>query len=151
MQYNLSKIFERFHQVDASSTRKYQGVGIGLTLTKELVEKHGGELSVKSELGTGTCFTVQLPIKQAHRTDADSNITTEITEETEYSIVRKNEPHCEKEPIAQAFKSADRFFVFDSCRHWLLLIILFILFFGLLLISVDTQVDSPLIVGVFAT
>ena len=46
-EHNLSKIFERFHQVDASSTRKYQGVGIGLSLTKDLVEKHGGELSVK--------------------------------------------------------------------------------------------------------
>ena len=113
---NLSKIFERFHQVDASSTRKYQGVGIGLTLTKELVEKHGGELSVKSELGTGTCFTVQLPIKQTHSANTDSNIKTEITEEKECSIFLKNEPHCEKEPIAQAFKSADRFFVFDSCQ-----------------------------------
>ena len=77
-EHNLSKIFERFHQVDASSTRKYQGVGIGLSLTKDLVEKHGGELSVKSELGTGTCFTVQLPIKQTHSGVVDSNITTEI-------------------------------------------------------------------------
>ena len=115
-EHNLSKIFERFHQVDASSTRKYQGVGIGLSLTKDLVEKHGGELSVKSELGTGTCFTVQLPIKQTHSGVVDSNITTEIIQETEFSISEKNEPLCDEEPIAQAFKSADRFFVFDSCQ-----------------------------------
>ncbi|MBK7345131.1 MAG: sensor histidine kinase [Saprospiraceae bacterium] len=55
-------IFDRFYQVDASATRKGEGTGIGLTLTKELVELLHGQISVKSQEGEGTEFTVTLPI-----------------------------------------------------------------------------------------
>ena len=58
----LPRIFERFYQVDGENTRKYDGTGIGLALVKELVDLHGGEISVSSVVGEGTTFVVRLPI-----------------------------------------------------------------------------------------
>ena len=55
-------IFDRFFQVESSSTRNYEGTGIGLALVKELVELHNGTVTVKSSLGEGTVFTVKLPV-----------------------------------------------------------------------------------------
>jgi signal transduction histidine kinase len=62
---NLPHVFDRFWQADGSSKRKYQGVGIGLALVKELVEIHGGEVVVQSQEGKGTKFTVTLPYQKA--------------------------------------------------------------------------------------
>lgn len=59
----LNSIFERFIQVDKSLTRNNEGSGIGLSLVKSLVEMHGGEVSVKSELGKGSNFTFKIPVK----------------------------------------------------------------------------------------
>jgi signal transduction histidine kinase len=58
---HLSNVFDRFFQVDNSSRRKYQGVGIGLSLVKELVEIQGGTVAVESKESQGTTFTVRLP------------------------------------------------------------------------------------------
>ncbi|HEX3890152.1 MAG TPA: HAMP domain-containing sensor histidine kinase [Verrucomicrobiae bacterium] len=62
---NLPFIFDRFWQADNSSRRKFQGVGIGLALVKELVEMMRGMVTVKSEEGKGTTFTVKLPFQKA--------------------------------------------------------------------------------------
>ena len=62
---NLPHVFDRFWQADGSSKRKYQGVGIGLALVKELVEIHGGRVGVESQEGKGTTFTVKLPYQKA--------------------------------------------------------------------------------------
>ena len=62
---NLPFVFDRFWQADGTSKRKYQGVGIGLALVKELAEVQGGKVSVHSTEGKGTTFTVQLPFKKA--------------------------------------------------------------------------------------
>jgi signal transduction histidine kinase len=62
---NLAHVFDRFWQADGSSKRKYQGVGIGLALVKELVEIHGGKVAVQSQEGKGTTFTVMLPYQKA--------------------------------------------------------------------------------------
>jgi signal transduction histidine kinase/DNA-binding NarL/FixJ family response regulator len=63
---HLSKIFDRFYQVDMSSTRAYEGSGIGLSLTKELVEMHQGTISVTSDAGKGSKFIVKLPLGDSH-------------------------------------------------------------------------------------
>jgi len=56
------KIFEEFYQVGASRTQ--EGTGLGLALTRRLVELHNGQLTVESELGAGSTFTVTLPLQQ---------------------------------------------------------------------------------------
>jgi len=58
----LPNIFERFYQVDDSSTRKGEGTGIGLTLVSELIQAMQGEIKVKSIIGKGSTFTIHLPI-----------------------------------------------------------------------------------------
>lgn len=61
---NLPFVFDRFWQADGSSKRKYQGVGIGLALVKELTEVQGGKVTVESTEGKGTTFTVRLPYQK---------------------------------------------------------------------------------------
>jgi signal transduction histidine kinase len=57
------RIFEPFEQLDASSSKKYQGTGLGLALTKSLVELHGGKIWVESEGETkGSRFTFVIPV-----------------------------------------------------------------------------------------
>ena len=60
----LERIFDRFYQVDGSMTRHYGGVGLGLALVKGIVEAHGGQITVASQVGQGTTFTVLLPVDE---------------------------------------------------------------------------------------
>jgi signal transduction histidine kinase/DNA-binding response OmpR family regulator len=59
-------VFEKFHQVDASSTRAHMGTGLGLAITAELVGRMGGEIGLRSEVGRGSVFTVRLPLPVQH-------------------------------------------------------------------------------------
>lgn len=59
----LGQIFDPFTQADASTTRKYGGTGLGLTISKKLVERMGGGIEVTSEPGQGTTFNVTLPFE----------------------------------------------------------------------------------------
>jgi len=61
-QEHLDQIFERFYQVDDSTTRGYQGTGIGLALVKELVEVQGGAIQAESTVGKGSRFTLSIPL-----------------------------------------------------------------------------------------
>lgn len=59
----IDHIFERFYQVDDSTTRRGEGTGIGLTLVKELIDLMGGDISVQSKPGYRTTFSVTLPVE----------------------------------------------------------------------------------------
>ena len=59
----VNELFEPFHQLDSSSTRKYGGTGLGLSLAKKIIEAHGSHFEVKSDLGTGSTFSFQLSEK----------------------------------------------------------------------------------------
>ena len=97
----LPHIFDRFYQVDNSTTRKGEGTGIGLALTKELVKLMNGNIDVKSTLGKGTTFTVSLPVTN------DSPITEVLTPEVgqlDSSIA----PDLNTKPVATKEKQADK-------------------------------------------
>ena len=58
----LGKIFEKFYRVHDRKTKETRGTGIGLTLTKHIVEAHGGTIEVESEVGKGSTFTMRIPL-----------------------------------------------------------------------------------------
>jgi signal transduction histidine kinase/DNA-binding response OmpR family regulator len=108
----IPKLFDRFYQVDSSHTREYEGTGIGLALTKELVELHHGSIGVESKkqeayfAGTGwTEFTVTLPLGRDHLKE------TEIKEgekEIEKSLLVNGEnPLITHLPLSRSKKSKD--------------------------------------------
>jgi signal transduction histidine kinase len=59
---NLGRLFQRFSQIDGSTSREFAGTGLGLALVKELVELHGGAIHVDSQPGRGSCFWFTLPL-----------------------------------------------------------------------------------------
>jgi signal transduction histidine kinase len=72
----IANLFEKFTVVDDSSTSKYGGTGLGLALAQRLCKLMGGELSVDSELGKGSRFTVRIPLVTGRRrTDAHATAT----------------------------------------------------------------------------
>ena len=59
---DLQRLFHAFEQLDATTMRRFEGTGLGLYLSRSLAEVLGGELSVRSELGAGSTFTLTLPL-----------------------------------------------------------------------------------------
>jgi PAS domain S-box-containing protein len=67
---NLNRLFRKFQQVDSSSSRRTGGTGLGLVITKAIVEQHGGRIIVDSELHKGTRFSITLPAATAEEAAA---------------------------------------------------------------------------------
>ena len=75
----LPRIFERFHRVLNPRARSHEGTGIGLALVQELARQHGGSVGVESVEGSGTSFTVWLPLGLAHLPPASVGATRTLT------------------------------------------------------------------------
>jgi CheY-like chemotaxis protein len=74
---NIQKLFQPFIQIDSALNRQYTGTGLGLALVKRLVELHGGNVELTSEVGVGSCFAINLPIN----INIDSPVLEEQTEQ----------------------------------------------------------------------
>ena len=77
-QNKLKEIFKEFKQLDERINKKYQGLGIGLSIAQKLVKALGGELKVKSEVNKGSEFYFEIPIKQVEKKDKKINIKDKI-------------------------------------------------------------------------
>ncbi len=69
------QIFEEFRQVESSYSRQYQGTGLGLALSRRLIELHGGQVWVESELGQGSTFTFTLPLEMVEVSPSNLGLT----------------------------------------------------------------------------
>lgn len=58
---HVTHLFERFYRIDSSRSRKYGGAGLGLAITKSIIDIHKGMILVESKIGEGTTFRVYLP------------------------------------------------------------------------------------------
>eukprot|EP00928_Gymnodinium_smaydae_P025622 TRINITY_DN2034_c0_g1_i6.p1 TRINITY_DN2034_c0_g1~~TRINITY_DN2034_c0_g1_i6.p1 ORF type:complete len:2576 (-),score=526.78 TRINITY_DN2034_c0_g1_i6:89-7759(-) len=81
---HLARIFEPFEQEDDSESRSFEGIGLGLAITREIVHRHGGEISVKSTIGVGSIFTVTLPVHvdDSSITEFQKQVTTALLSAT---------------------------------------------------------------------
>ncbi|MCA1902185.1 MAG: response regulator [Candidatus Hydrogenedens sp.] len=80
------KIFTRFYQVDSSTTRKYGGTGIGLSISQDIIRLHGSRIILSSTLGQGTTFSFRLPI-HGTKSEVSRKYVSEITPDETHLLV----------------------------------------------------------------
>ncbi|MGK7890210.1 MAG: PAS domain S-box protein [Leptolyngbyaceae cyanobacterium] len=81
---NISRLFQPFVQIDGALNRQHTGTGLGLALVKQIVELHGGQVGLTSELGEGSCFTIDLPYQThvAAQVDGERGAIAHATDDT---------------------------------------------------------------------
>lgn len=111
------KIFERFFQTDVPDSMVNQGTGIGLAITKEFVKLHNGIITVKSEPGQGTCFTVLLPAKKIYVSSGRTLTHPSFSEEAEQIITEESKKGDKKKTIIIVEDNEElRFYLKDSLK-----------------------------------
>ncbi len=98
---NLPYIFNRFYQVENSNTKKYDGTGIGLALTKELILLMDGTIDVKSQLDKGTTFVISFPIRKNEELIAENEVIKAVINNKQFDFSeQKNKLNQTDLPIA---------------------------------------------------
>ena len=116
------KIFERFFQDNLPEGLVNQGSGIGLSISKEFVKMHGGDIVVESEPGNGSCFTISLPVK------AEVDTTAALLHADRHSnLVSRPVDHIlelSKKPVILLIEDNDdmRFYLKDNLKHSFIII-----------------------------
>ena len=111
------KVFERFFQTDVPESMVNQGTGIGLAITKAFVKLHNGIITVKSEPGRGTCFTVLLPAKKIYDPPSVTASIPITGEEVEQMIPEASYKSGKKKTILVVEDSEDlRFYLKDNLK-----------------------------------
>ena len=103
------RIYERFVQVDGSTSRRYTGTGLGLPLVKEFVELHNGRITLQSELGSGSCFTVRIPLIAAEDAEIQQSART-----TNYSEVLLPATRATAAPVTELGPDVETILVVDD-------------------------------------
>jgi signal transduction histidine kinase/ligand-binding sensor domain-containing protein/DNA-binding response OmpR family regulator len=115
----LAHIFDPYYQASHTDTLRMTGTGIGLSLVKQFAERHGGTISVESQVGVGTTFRLRLPFGQAHLLPSDV-LVSEPIEAAEDTLAAAATPVLLHEPAAVA--ALPRILVVednDEVRHYL--------------------------------
>lgn len=93
----LPLIFERFHRVQSQRGRSHEGSGIGLSLVRDLVRLHGGDISVESNVGQGTRFVVTLPLHRSEAVEA-AKVSGEVSGAVEGTVESQSPEPAPVEP-----------------------------------------------------
>jgi CheY-like chemotaxis protein len=91
---SLDKVFSRFYQLDSSSTRKYGGTGIGLSIAQDICRLHGTRLTVRSEVGKGSEFRFSLPLKRERGDDETASVASVDETELLVELVTRDRALC---------------------------------------------------------
>ncbi|MGN0396128.1 MAG: ATP-binding protein [Coprococcus sp.] len=101
---NMRKLFVRFSQVDSSDTRKYGGSGLGLVITKQIVELMGGNIQVQSKEDIGSTFIVEIPMKIVKAAESVDDLVPEKEDPAVFSVNAHSKARilvAEDEPVNQ--------------------------------------------------
>ncbi|CDN13086.1 Circadian input kinase A [Richelia intracellularis] len=74
---NIEKLFQPFIQIDSALNREYSGTGLGLALVRRIVELHGGQVGVTSEVEVGSCFTIKLPCTNPEKSSLEARVSSQ--------------------------------------------------------------------------
>ncbi|MFC3121697.1 hybrid sensor histidine kinase/response regulator [Agaribacter flavus] len=91
----LNRVFDAFEQAESTTTRRFGGSGLGLNITKTIVELLGGNISVSSEVGQGSCFTVMLPSELAEDKHDVEEIKLENYQDKQFLLIMPTSITCD--------------------------------------------------------